>query len=256
MAFEAPGALGCEKPADVLRRSDRRAGWEYAEAEGRAVGIRRLVGYDYQRASLPFLGQSNINLAYSYSEQPMLHESQANVEARCLASASLVRPMAFDPAVEFAGIHVETEAHELFRVALPDGTQASVAPGETTPKRVKVNGHDVEGSRLRYIRISKDRHEINGLGITQISGVVAFYEPAVFGLKKTPQGDVYLTSNTGASIERQWLHGEARCIEVLSCENQWLDITHQCQAGSIPTPLVKEWADRNQHTLIRFRIRP
>ncbi|MGQ0604036.1 MAG: DUF2264 domain-containing protein, partial [Anaerolineales bacterium] len=35
-AFEAPGALGCSGAASVTRHSDPIAGWEYAEAEGRA----------------------------------------------------------------------------------------------------------------------------------------------------------------------------------------------------------------------------
>ena len=102
MAVEAPGALGCEKPADIIRRSDPQSGWEYAEAEGRAISIQHLFGYDSQRVSAPFLDQSNINLAYAYSEQPIVYESQANVTARCLASASLVRPAPFDPTVEFS----------------------------------------------------------------------------------------------------------------------------------------------------------
>jgi hypothetical protein len=225
------------------------------EAESRAVGIQRLLGYDCQKASLPFLDQSNINLAYSYAEQPMIHESQPNVAARCLASASLVRPMPFDPAVEFAGIHIETEWPEIFRVSLPDGSQTLVAPGETTPKRVNVSGLDVEGIRLRYVRISKDLHEIKGLGVTKISGVTAFDEPAIFSLKRTPQGDMQLSTNTGASLETQWMDGAARCIEVMSFDHQWLDVTHQCQPGSIPTQLVKEWAERNQRTLVNFRIR-
>ena len=49
MAFEAPGALGCEQAANVIRRFDASASWGYAEAEGRAVAIQRLVGYDSQK---------------------------------------------------------------------------------------------------------------------------------------------------------------------------------------------------------------
>ena len=254
MAFEAPGALGCENAADFLRRSDRRAGWEYAEAEGRAVGIQRLLGYDCQRASLPFLDQSNINLAYPYSEQPTVYESQARIASRCLASASLVRPMPFDPAVEFAGIHVETEAPEMFRVSLPGGTQALIAPGETMPRRVMVNGVDMEGIPLRYIRVSQDRNEIDGLGLTQVSGIAAFSEPATVRLKRMSEGQARLTTDTGVSLTTEWLHGEARCIEVMSLDNQWLDVTHQCQSGSIPNRLVKEWSERTHRTLVNFRI--
>src|SRR4029077_12817900 len=50
-AYEAPGALGCEQAAGLLRRSDPDAGWEYAEAEGRAVAIQRLSGFDGQWSS-------------------------------------------------------------------------------------------------------------------------------------------------------------------------------------------------------------
>ena len=75
----------------------------------------------------------------------MLYELQASVAARCLASAALVRPAPFDPAHEFAGIKVETESPEIFRVSLPDGRSALVAPGETTPEHATINGMDVEG---------------------------------------------------------------------------------------------------------------
>src|SRR6266487_166572 len=186
LAYEAPGALGCAQPATILRRSDQQAGWEYAESEGRTVAIQRLTGYDRQQASAPFLDQSNINLAYTYSEQPIIHESQASVTARCLSSASLVRPAPFDPAKEFAGIRVETESPEIFRISLPDGRLAFVAPGETTPNSAAVNGIEVEGSHLRYVQLSEDLNEICGLGLTHIAGVATFHKPATFRLKRTP----------------------------------------------------------------------
>ena len=254
MAYEAPGALGCEEQMKIIRRSDEESGWEYAEADGHAIAIKRLFGYDYQSVSAPFWGQSNINLAYPYSEQPVIYESQASVAARCLAAASIVRPSRFDPAVEFAGIKVETEVPEIFRISLPDGSMALVAPGETTPKHVHVNGVDVDGIQLRYVRMGRDLHEIDGLGLTQISGVATFSEPAAFRLKRISNGQVRLTTNTGISLTNEWLHGDTRCIETLSVGNQWLDVTDRCQAGSIPTQLVKEWSDRNQRTLVDFRI--
>jgi hypothetical protein len=254
MAFESPGTLGCEEPAKIIRCSDAQSGWEYSEAEGRAVSIQRLMGYDCQNLSAPFLDQSNINLAYPYSEQPVIYESQASVAARCLAAASIVRPSPFDPASEFAGIKVEAEVPEMFRISLPDESTALVAPGETTPKHVSVHGVEVEGIHLRYVRMSKDLSEIDGLGLTQISGVATFSEPAAFRLQRISQGQVRLTSNTGISLTKEWLHRDARCVEALSVDNQWLDVTDQCQAGSIPAGLVKEWSDRNQRTLVDFRI--
>jgi hypothetical protein len=254
MAFEAPGALGCEKPANMIRRSDSQAGWEYAEVDGRAVAIQRLAGYDSQKTSAPFLDQSNINVAYTYSEQPVVCETNARMTARCLASASLVRPVAFDPSREFSGIKVEIETPEIFRISLPDGTMAIVAPGETTPKRVSINGLDVEGNHLRYVQASSDLNEICGLGVTQLAGLATFEEPAMFRLKRSSNGTMNMRTNTGLSLTDQWLGGPARGIEVKTLDESWQDVTAQCQGSSIPLGLVQEWSERNQRTLVDFRI--
>jgi hypothetical protein len=254
MAFEAPGALGCEQPAKVSRASDPSAGWEYAEADGRAIAIQRLFGCDCQKASAPFLDQSNINLAYTYSEQPIIYESQASVTARCLASASLVRPSPFESAHEFDGIKVEVEYPEIFHVNLPDGRLALVAPGETTPKRATIHGIEVEGTHLRYVQMTSDLNEVCGLGLTHISGFASFSEPATFRLKRISESTIRVTTNTGISLKDPWLRKQARCIEVLVLDNQWRDVTAQCQNNSIPTQVVQEYSERNQRTLVDFRI--
>ena len=253
-AYEAPGALGCERPTLIVRRSDLLTGWEYAEAEGRAIAIQRLLGYDCQQTSAPFLDQSNINLAYTYSEQPMIYEAQPSVTARCLAAASLVRPVPFDPAQEFAGIKVEAESPEMFRVNLPDGRSAVVAPGETTPQQVIVNGLELEGKRLRYVQISEDMSEISGLGATHIAGVVDFYEPAIFRLQRSANGTIHISTNTGFSLTEQWIKNQFQRVEVMTLDHQWMDITAQCQPNSVAQQLVNEWSDRNQRTLVNFRI--
>ncbi|HEX5807642.1 MAG TPA: DUF2264 domain-containing protein [Anaerolineales bacterium] len=256
MAFEAPGSLGCEKPVSVTRRSDPSAGWEYAEAEGRAVAIQRLIGYDSQQTSSAFLDQSNINLAYPYSEQPMVFESQANVTARCLAAASLLRPVPFEPADEFKGIQVEIEDREIFRVTLPEDRLAFVAPGETTPKRIHINGIELEGVRMRYTQMTADLNEICGLGVTHIANVARFSNPATFRLQRSSADTVHVTTSTGISLTDRWLGGEPRCVEVLGTNHQWVDVTAACQEGSIPQQVVQEWSDRNQRTLVDFRINP
>ena len=237
-----------------MRRSDHQAGWEYAEAEGRAVSVQRLVGYDSQKASAPFLDQSNINLAYTYSEQPIVCEAQASVAARCLAAATLTRPAPFDPAREFAGIKVETESPEIFQVTLPEGRLALVAPGETTPKHVTLNGVEIEGKCVRYIQMTKDLSEVCGLGLTRISGLATFSEPGTFRLKRTPDGIIRVTTDTGISLTDQWLGGPARRIEAMTLDNQWRDVTAHCQHGSIPVEVVQEWTERNQRTLVDFRV--
>jgi hypothetical protein len=254
MAFEAPGALGCEQPAKLLRHSDNMSGWEYAQTDGRAVSIQRLMGYDAQRASAPFLDQSNINLAYTYSEQPLVCESQPSVAARCLASAALVRPGTFNPADEFAGIKVEIETSEIFRVTLPAGRLALIAPGETAPKRARLNGAELEGKCIRYVQMTEDLNEVCGLGLTRLSGLASFSEPGAFRLRRTPDGVIRVTTNTGISLAEQWLGRPTRRIEALTLDNQWLEVTADCRNGSIPVEVVQQWKERNQRTSIDFRI--
>ena len=254
MAYEAPGSLGCESPVSIIRRSDATAGWEYAEADGRAIAIRRLIGYDSQIGSAPFLDQSTINLAYPYAEQPLIYESQASVAARYLASASLVRSSAFEPADEFRGISVDVESSQVFRVNLPDGSLACVAPGETTPKSIHMNGIDLEGTCMRYARMTSNLDEICGLGVTHIAGIARFSSPASFRLRRVSNSTILMTTNTGVELTDQWLHGQARCFEVQSPGNQWLDVSARCRNGSIPLQVVQESLDNNQRTLVEFRI--
>jgi len=229
-------------------------GWEYAEADGRAIAIQRLLGYDCQQASAPFLDQSNLNLAYSYAEQPILYESRASVLARCLASAALVRPAAFDPTHEFAGIEVEVEYPEIFHISLPDEGLAWVAPGETTPKRATIHGLEVEGMGLRYVQVSGDANQICGLGLTHIQGIASFGQPATFRLQRSSGGSIRMTTDTGITFNEQWLGGPARRVEASALDRQWQDVTAHCTSGSIPTQLVQQWSDRNQRTLVDFRI--
>ncbi len=132
-AVEAPGALGCQGASNLLRRSNPDMGWEYAEAEGRALGIRRLWGYDGQQASAPFLGYSNINLAYAYAEQPMVYETRLSAAPRGLAAVSLVRPAPFDPEHEFEGFAVMVENDHSFHVTFPKGETAFVVLGNEPP---------------------------------------------------------------------------------------------------------------------------
>jgi hypothetical protein len=253
IAFEAPGALGCDKAVNMIRRSNPTAGWEYAEAEDRAVAIQRLLGYDTQKASAPFLDQSNINLAYNYSEQPLVYESSVNVMGRCLGTASLLRPSSFDPEVEFRGIKVKVESPESFRVTLP-GRSAFISPGETAPKQITFNGIELEGMKFRYAQMTDDLNEICGLGITRIAGLAEFSAPATFRLRRHENGSLHVTTNAGISITDQWMQQTIRCVEAMTIDHQWIDVTKRCSSDSIPSELVQEWSERNNRKLVEFRI--
>jgi len=90
--------------------------------------------------------------------------------------------------------------------------------------------------------------------VTHISGITTFSEPGTFRIKRTPDGMIRITTNTGVSFADQWLGGSVKRIEVLTLDHQWLDVTAQCQHDSIPLEVVREWQGRNQRTLVDFRI--
>jgi hypothetical protein len=247
--------LGCERPAEIVRRSDTSAGWEYAEVSGRALGIRRLLGYDGQSTSAPFIDQSNLNLAYTYSEQPMVHETQPSVAPRNLASVSLVRPAPFDPSIEFSGFEISPQAIDLFRITLPDGGMVCVAPVETTPAKMTVGGVEFVGAGLRYARLQPDHSDVGGLGVAGVAGIAEFSAPSTFRLWREVGDGVRVTTNTAVSLTDDWLGGAARRIEVGTWTGAWVDVTNRCGGTTIPAEVIREWSQRNERTLVDFRLR-
>jgi hypothetical protein len=253
-AFEAPGALGCERPASIMRRSDRQAGWEYAEVEGRALAIRRLLGYDDQCASAPFLGQSNINLAYTYAEQPMVCEARPSVQPRCLASASLVRPTPFDPTQELSGIQVRGSWEGVFQVSLPNGETAFVALGEGLPQITRLAGTEFKGPGLRYARLAADLSKVCGSGVTQVAGVVELSASGTFRVTREAESVVRVLTDAGIALADDWVGGAARRAQVTALDGTQIDVSEQCGVNTIPAELVREWSRRNERTLVEFHL--
>ncbi|MGQ0601427.1 MAG: hypothetical protein ACT4QE_06995, partial [Anaerolineales bacterium] len=253
-AFEAPGALGCSGAASVTRHSDPIAGWEYAEAEGRALGIRRLLGYDQQCASTSFAGHSNLNLAYPYSEQPLVCESQPSTAPHALAAVSLVRPEAFDPAREFNAIAVKALPADSFQITFSNGEEAFVALGDVLQQSASLAGTIIEGDGLRCVRISRDASRICGLGLTHIAGIVSLAAPGTLQLIRGADHAAHLTTDVGVSLAAEWLGGPARHIEVMTLDDVWKDVTDECQGNSIPPEVVRRWSQHRERVLVQFRL--
>jgi hypothetical protein len=253
-AFEAPGALGCEQAGAIRRRSDPTAGWEYAEVDGRALGIRRLWGYDSQHPSAPFLGYSNLNVAYTYSEQPLVSESQFSVAARGFSAVSLLRPAPFDPARELEGFRIEAAPDGTFRATLPDGEEIFTALGFETPDTVGVNGVEFSGVGLRCLRATPDASRVCGLNVTRVANVAELSAPGTLHLNHGANRLARITTSAGLSLSPDWLGGTVRRAEVLTLEGKWEEVTRYCDGNTIPASLVRIWAQRNERTLIDFRV--
>jgi hypothetical protein len=257
-AYEAPGALGCQQAAGIQRRSDPAAGWEYAEAaaggsaDTAAVAIRRLLGYDGQLASRPFLGHSNINLAYEYAEQPLIFETHASVARRCLASVSLVRPAPFDPAAELAGIAVSALPGDAFQVTLPEA-RAFVAVGDQLPPAITVDAVVFSGPGIRYAQVGAGQAGVSAVGVLEAAGVFGCEAPASVSLTRA-EGAVTGTTDAGLTLAEAWLGGPARATLLRGPEGDWHDVSERCAGGHLPGDLVREWAERHQRTLVEFRM--
>ncbi len=252
-ALEAPGALGCDCATQVRRRSDPAAGWEYAEADGRALGIRRLLGYDGQGASAAFLGHADLNLAYAHAEQPLVCETTASAEARSLAAVSLARPAPFDPARELEGFRVVAGLAESFRIAFPDCEEAFVALGDSLPQSVEVGALAFEGEGLRCVRVGHGGDRIVGLGLQSVVGVIALDAPGLLHLEREPTA-ARVTTSTGFAIAPEWLGGSAAHVKVNAGGDEWVDVTDACRGNTIPSDVVAEWSQRLEQSLITFRL--
>jgi hypothetical protein len=250
---EGPGALGASGAALVSRRSDVAAGWEYAEAEGRAIAIKRLAGYDAQSVSAPFLGYSNINLASPYAEVPIVSESTLALAPRSLGAATLVRPAPFDPALEFAGLSVQVDPRGTFRVTFADGERAYISLANELPQDVRVGDIPVRGAGVRGIRIRADSSRVCGIGITSVDHVLTLAAAGTIELERTPHA-VRVVTNVGATLEEEWLGAAPRSIQVVALDGTWVDVTARCEGSTIPDALVREWAHCNERTFVEFRL--
>ncbi len=252
-AFYAPGTLGTDRPATMVRRSNMEAAWEYAEVDGRALAVKRLVGYTGQQASAPFLGRANLNLAYPYAEQPFVCEMEPSVEGRSLASVALVRPAPFDPAVELSGFVVEPGPRGHFAVSFPDGERAAVVLAPQPPAQLELAGTVFHGPAVRYARLRPNGAGACGAGVSDVADMITFDSAATFRLARTPRA-VHLTTDTGASLSPAWLGDKLRHADVRALDGAWAPVDTD-MPGVIPGSLVREWQQRNERTLIDFRIR-
>ncbi len=258
---EAPGALGCQGAASVTRRSNPTAGWEYAQAEGRALAIQRLHGYDAQRASEPFNGYSNINLAYPYAEQPLVIETTPSNKTRSFAAASLLRPAPFDPDQEFAGITLDAKPGGAFHVHLPNGDQAFVSLANELPTQLDWNGQQITGQAIRYLRANHDLTHVTAIGVTNFNQIFQLDHSGTLALSHSrttalPHYRTLITTNTGFQLDPSWLQHNITHIEASELDGHWTDITNNCQPNRVPDSLVQHWSHHNERTLINFRLTP
>lgn len=250
--LESPGALGCSGAATVMRRSNEAEGWEYAEAEGRAIAINRLLGYDDQRASEPFLDYGNINLAYPYAEQPLVREANMSSRIRSFATAILLRPEPFDPSVEFKGIQVVVQRNGSFRLELPDGASAFISLADQPPTTTQLGDTTIHGDAIRYVRLTSDRAA--GMGITEIANVCKIEPAGIIELVRESSGAIRVTTNTGFQVSERWFGGIATRVLARQPDNSWMDVTAQAKHNSISHALVGETMKCNERTLAEFRL--
>lgn len=262
-AVEAPGALGCAGAAAVMRRSHIEGGWEYAQAEGRALAIRRLWGYDAQRASEPFRGYSNLNLAYPYAEQPLVLERIPRLGARALAAASLLRPAPFDPERELANLAVTADDSGAFEVTFADGERAFVSLANEPPTRILLSSAqrerenapiEIHGERIRCVRIRANAQSVCAIGVSHIAGICEAEAPGTFQLGWLGDGTGHVTTNIGLQVAAHWFGGNVQRVQVRTLDEAWVDVTEKCSKNMLPTALVREWAERNERTLVEFRL--
>jgi hypothetical protein len=253
-AFDSPGALGCECAAKIIRRSNPQAGWEYAEVDGRALGIRRLLGYDGQYASAPFMGYSNINLAYRYSEQPVVCELTPSSAGRLLCAVSLLRPASFDPDHEFAGFDIIPLAASACQATLPNGELVYVGLGEEAASSLLLGDFNISGANLRLVHLRPDGGELCGMGIREVDGIVNLSSPGAIHILRRASGEALVTTDTGLALSDGWLGGVPQRVEVQALDGRWIDVTSKCAGASIPAELVREWSGVNERTSIVFRI--
>jgi hypothetical protein len=127
-ALEGPAPLGYLDGEQPLIASDSAAGWEYAAAGSRSVGIVRLRGYDGQRRAAAWRGRADLNSVYGRSVLPLLSVSRLDPvhELVCLVhtGAAIDDPGALVGQVASA----DWRPNGSFHVNWADGMEVEVPP--------------------------------------------------------------------------------------------------------------------------------
>jgi hypothetical protein len=118
-----------------------------------------------------------------------------------------------------------------------------------------VGGVEFVGAGLRYARLQPDHSDVGGLGVAGVAGIAEFSAPSTFRLWREVGDGVRVTTNTAVSLTDDWLGGAARRIEVGTWTGAWVDVTNRCGGTTIPAEVIREWSQRNERTLVDFRLR-
>jgi hypothetical protein len=111
------------------------------------------------------------------------------------------------------------------------------------------------GEGMRCLRIGRDATYVCGLGVSNLSGIVSLTNPGTLRLIRNEDRTVLVTTDAGLSLTRDWLGGTAQRIEVLTLDDEWMDVTHKCHDNNIPpswcrlvrNPRSASWSNSGSH---------
>ena len=107
---------------------------------------------------------------------------------------------------------------------------------------------------MRIVRLKKDRSWLCALNLQHAEGIADLETPGILELRRDASGEVKVTTNRGLAFQAAWLGGSLRKVEVWDIQGGWVDAGKGEGDFSLPGSLVREWADRNERSLVSFRI--
>jgi hypothetical protein len=107
---------------------------------------------------------------------------------------------------------------------------------------------------MRCLRIGRDANYVCGLGVSNLSGIVSLTNPGTLRLIRNEDRTVLVTTDAGLSLTRDWLGGTAQRIEVLTLDDEWMDVTNKCHDNNIPPELVQACSQAQERVLVQFGL--
>ena len=253
-AIAGPASLGAAGPASVVRRSDQDAGWEYAEAGGRAVAIRRLVGFDAQQPSRPYDGRESLNLVHQHAELPVVFERNSSLRHRIVAEASLARSGAFDAGSELGSVWAEVAGECAVRIAWP-GWIAALCLGGLPQRVLRIGEWRVRGPAVTIARAATDGRAFGGELLTEIDGVLRLDAPGPIAVRDTGSA-IEVDVVGGIAIEPTWAGRPLRNLSARAPLGDWHPVGGLETEGVVPRSTVRKLAGRWGTRFVSLRLEP
>ena len=139
-------------------------------------------------------------------------------------------------------------------MSLPDGELAHIDLRDIPADCIHLGDFDLEGTELRLARLRPDGSQLCAVNLMRVNGLIELEQPAIVQLRRENEGQIDLITDSGLTLASEWLKAIPSRIQVQSTNGELSDVTNECQQAVFRHDFIQKWRERNERSLLHFRM--